>query len=197
MLDLGEKKFLKENPKNILITHFHLDHAFFAFDPIKTKIPIYAPEKLEGMKIKILKKKTKIGSYLITPIPVIHSLKVKSQAYLIERGNKKTLYAGDVAWIKKKYHKYFKDLDLVIIEASYYRKGGLILKDKKGRGIYGHTGVPDFIRMFKPYTSKILFVHFGSWFYKNMKKSQKKFEKLAKENDIKILVGYDGMKLKL
>ena len=29
LFDLGEKRFLKEDPKYIFITHFHPDHAFF------------------------------------------------------------------------------------------------------------------------------------------------------------------------
>jgi ribonuclease BN (tRNA processing enzyme) len=197
MVDLGEKEFLKHKPKYILITHLHPDHAFFVLEETEIKIPIYAPEKYEGMDIKVLKKKTKIGPYRVTPVPTIHSLKVKSNAYVIEKGGKRILYTGDVAWLEKKHRHLLGDLDLVITEASYVRKGGLVLRSKKEKGIYGHTGVPDFIRIFKDHTPKIVFTHFGSWFYKNVKKAKKKLEELGKENGIEVITGYDGMEIKV
>ena len=89
LFDIGEKKFLKENPKTIIITNLHPDHDFFVLkdETINTKIPIYAPEKHANAHITILSKKKSFGSYCITPIPTIHSLKVKAQAYLIEKNN--------------------------------------------------------------------------------------------------------------
>jgi hypothetical protein len=71
------------------------------------------------------------------------------------------------------------------------RKGGLVRRDKEGN-IYGHTGVPNLINLFKKLAKKILFVHFGAWFYKDTKAAHILFKKLAKENEIEILVGYDG-----
>ena len=100
LLDVGEKEFLKHKPKLILITHLHPDHAFFVShdeDAIKqVKAPIYAPEAYN--KFQVIKKTRKITfqGYTITPIPTIHSKLVVSQAYLIEKGNKKVLYTGDI-----------------------------------------------------------------------------------------------------
>jgi hypothetical protein len=84
---------------------------------------------------------------------------------------------------------------LVIAEASFMRKGGMVRRKKETGQIYGHTGVPNLVRMFKPYTDKILFIHFGAWFYKDIKKARKEFKELARENDIEIIVGYDGLEL--
>jgi len=102
-----------------------------------------------------------------------------------------------MVWINKIYHKLLKNLDLVITEASFYRKGGLVRRGGKTGEIYGHTGVPNLINLFKKFTSHIIFLHFGSWFYKDIKKAQKRFARLAKENGIKITVGYEGLEIKI
>lgn len=52
-------------------------------------------------------------------------------------------------------------------EASFIRKGGVVRKDKETGEIYGHTGIPNLINLFKKFTQNILFIHFGSWFYKD------------------------------
>lgn len=194
LLDLGEPSFLQYNPLYILITHLHPDHAYFVRDQeqCKTKAKIYAPEKYPDVNIHVTKRAFTLGGYKIKPIPTVHSKRVKSNAYLIEHNNKKILYTGDMIWIEKKYHRYLKNLDLVITEASFVRIGGMVRRDKEGH-IYGHTGVPNLINLFKQYTNKIVFMHFGAWFYKDSKKARKFFKKLAKENEIEIVVGYDRL----
>ncbi|MBD3360679.1 hypothetical protein GF366_02655 [Candidatus Peregrinibacteria bacterium] len=194
LFDLGEKEFLKYNPKYIFITHLHPDHAFFVRDgeiPKKTKI--FAPEKLKGFDINKFTGTKKINSYKITAIPTIHSKKVKSQTYLVEK-DKKILYTGDMIWIKKKYHPKLKNLDLVIMEGSFIKKGGMIRRDKEGN-IYGHQGIPNLINLFEKFTDKIIITHLGSWFYKSAKKSRKKVKKIPKTAEVKI--AYDGMRLKI
>ncbi len=195
LLDCGDERFLAYDPKYILITHLHPDHAFFVEDEYEIDIPLYAPEKCEGIDIKITKSPFTINGYRIVPIPTVHSVLVKSNAYLITHKRKTILYTGDMIWIEKKYHKLFKHIDLVIADASFIRTGGLVRRKKETGQIYGHTGVPNIIRMFKKYTSKILFIHFGAWFYKDIRKARKKFKALAHENDIEIIVGYDGLEL--
>jgi len=200
LFDIGEKSFLKQKPRYIFITHLHPDHAFFVGrgENFLTKIPIYAPEKHKNCpSIKIISKNIKVDSYQIAPLPTIHSKKVKSQAYLIKKGNKKILYTGDLIWMEKKYHKYLKNLDLVITEASFIKKGGMVRRDKKTGEIFGHNGVPDLIHLFKKFTKHIVFVHFGSWFYRDIKKAKKELERLGEENGIKVEVGYDGMEIKI
>jgi len=199
MLDLGEPEFLKYNPKYIFITHLHPDHAFFVTDQeAKIKPPVYAPEKYKNkIQVKMLSKSGKFNGYQIRPIPTIHSKKVKSQAYLIEKGHQRLLYTGDMIWIKKEYHNLLKNLDLVITEASFFRKGGMVRRDKETGEIFGHTGVPDLIKLFKKFSKNILLIHFGSWFYQGASKSRKKIKKLAKEHQVNLIVGYDGLTLDL
>lgn len=201
LLDIGEKEFLKYHPKNIFITHLHPDHAFFIRDPkeeVEINIPIYAPESYKNtVEVKKLTSRKKIDDYHITPIPTHHSLKVKSQAYLIKKGDQKILYTGDIIWINKEHHHLLKNTNLIITEGSYIRKGGLVRKDKKTDKIYGHTGIPNLMRLFSQFSKHILFVHFGSWFYEDIKASRKKIEEISKENNITAHVGYDGMEIDL
>ena len=195
LCDLGEKSFLRLKPQAILITHLHPDHAYFILKGKRLpKSKIYAPEAFDVVtKVIPPLKKIKVGAYSITSIPTVHSKKVKSTAYLVETKTRRLLYTGDVVWIEKKYWKLFGKLDLVITEGSYFRKGGLVLKNKQGQ-VYGHTGIPNLVNLFAPFTRKILLVHFGSWFLKDIRGAEQKIKSLA-SRDLKLIAGYDGLVL--
>ena len=198
LVDVGEPDYLDYEPKAILITHLHPDHAYFIrshSENITKTIPVYAPEKNENSKVEVLDSEKTIAGYTIHPIPTHHSLKVKSQAYRIQKKSRNILYTGDMIWINKEYHKLFNGLDLVITEGSYLRKGGLIRKDKKTGKIYGHAGIPDLIKLFKDYCGHIVLIHFGSWFYKGAQKAREKIKELADQNGISITTAYDNMKI--
>ncbi|MFA5074775.1 MAG: MBL fold metallo-hydrolase [Candidatus Babeliales bacterium] len=204
MIDVGEKEFLKYKPKAIFITHLHPDHAFFVklkkdspdFKLLKD-LDLYAPEKKYFDFINIESKTKIIENYKITPIKTEHSLKVKSQGYLIEKNNQKIFYTGDLFWIKKENQKKLKKVSLVITEASFIQKNGCIRRHN-GSQPFGHTGIPNLINFFKPYTNNILFMHFGSWFYNyGAKKARIKLKNMSKQNNINILVGYDGLEINL
>ena len=102
--------------------------------------------------MKVISESIEVAGYRIIPVPITHSLKVKSVAYLIEKDNKRIFYTGDIASINEKYFKRSKNLDLIITEASFLRKGGLIRKNKQGK-IFGHNGVPDLVNLFEKFTS--------------------------------------------
>ena len=197
MFDLGEQEFLAYKPSYIFITHLHPDHAYFVRDSrldLDFKTTIFAPEPFKRLPIQVLSKKLTCGPYTITPIPTEHSVKVQSQAYLIQKGSERILYTGDMFWINKQHHHIFKKLDLVITEASFIRTCGMIRRDKIHAAPYGHAGVPNLIRLFKPYTSRLLLMHFGSWFYEaGARASRAMLERLGRASDIEVLVGYDGM----
>lgn len=195
MLDLGEKKYLDYKPHWIFLTHLHPDHAAFIVDPFTTDIPVYAPESINCNNITVTTQPVQAGPYTVVPIPTHHSLKVKSQAYRISNNKQALLYTGDMIWIDKQYQPLLGKLDLVITEASYLRKGGMIHKDKQTGRLYGHTGVPDLIHFFKPFTRNMLLVHFGSWFYQDIEGAKSQLLHLGRENNITIHIGYDGMEL--
>lgn len=199
LLDLGEKEFLEYKPKSIFITHLHPDHAFFITgEKLNTDIPVYAPEpSRESEKVIPISDPIQLESYRITPVPTHHSKLVKSTAYLIDNGEQKLLYTGDMIRINKEHHHLLTGLKLVITDGSYLRQGGMVRKDKETGQLYGHNGIPDLINLFQHFSRHILFIHFGSWFFKDIEEAREKLERLGKSRGTKIHIGYDGMEIDL
>jgi ribonuclease BN (tRNA processing enzyme) len=196
LFDLGEPEFLSTNPSAIYITHLHPDHAFFVSRPSPVDRPIYAPEPYQdSVTVKAMNGPVRTGPYTITPIPTHHSKRVKSAAYLVRKVSGSVLYTGDMIWINREYHHLFDPVDLVITDGSYLRKGGLIRRDKETGSLFGHAGIPELLHLFSPVTDHILLVHFGSWFYKDMKKARQQLKNLGKEHHVVVHVGYDGLTL--
>jgi ribonuclease BN (tRNA processing enzyme) len=193
LFDVGERYFLKYNPLYIFITHLHPDHAFFMSPgtEIKTDATIFAPERSERLKsMHVISRALHIAEYRVTPIPVIHSIKVKSLGYLIEKNNKRIFYSGDIISIKEQYFKKLRKVDLVITEASFLRKGGLVRKSNQNE-IFGHAGVPDLVNLFEKFTKRIVFTHFGSWFLKDISSGIQKIKEMERK-DLKIDIASDG-----
>lgn len=198
LFDLGEREYLDYNPEYIFITHLHPDHAIFVEEDIsKIDVPIYAPENSDEIEnLKVLHEPVEVNSYKITPIPTHHSKLVESIAYLIEDDQpKRILYTGDLIWINKEYHDLLENLDLIIADGSFLRSGGMIRKDKETGQLFGHNGIPDLIKLLKPFTNRFVFTHFGSWFFDDIEKSKKEIKSL--DDSISIEVAYDGMEIKL
>jgi len=195
MVDLGEREFLDLRPKAVLITHLHPDHAYFVRTGTQRPpagLPIVAPEPYRDYSLRLLEGREPIAGFDIRPVPTHHSLKVVSQAYLIGRGPKRILYTGDMIWINKEYHPLLEGLDLVITEASYVRKGGLVNRDRETGRIYGHRGLPDLLHLFRDYCRRIVLVHFGAWFYQDVRGARAQIRALARANGVLAEAGRDG-----
>lgn len=197
LIDVGEPEYMDHRPEAIVFTHFHPDHAFFVpekerFEP---GIPLFGPEAHELIpELKVISGEFEIGEYTFTPIPVIHALRLTSLGYIIQKGQKKIFITGDVAWIEKSNLAEIPPLDLVITEASFINKGGRINR-KKDR-IFGHTGVPDLIRLLSPLTSKIAFCHYGEWFFETEpEESKKRIRSL--EEEVELIPAHDGMEIEI
>jgi hypothetical protein len=199
LVDAGERSFMKEKFHYLLFTHLHPDHAFFIRDKEKFTpgLACYAPEQHELIpQLEIITCPTDVGPYHILPVPVIHSLKVKSLGYVIERNEKRIFISGDVAWIEKKYQEDFGRFDLVITDGSWIRKGGMIRRDKKTDQIFGHTGIPNLVGLFEGHTHFIIFTHLGSWFIKDVPEGRTKLKKFNRD-DLRIEPAYDGMSIEI
>ncbi|MGZ3788093.1 MAG: MBL fold metallo-hydrolase [Bacteriovorax sp.] len=190
LLDLGEKKFLKQSPKAIFITHFHPDHACFMLQetgPIEC--PIFGPSSFLSPHVRALHRPIKIDAFKITPIPTVHSFKIPSQGYLVEGKGKRLFYTGDIISIEKKHLAKLKRVDVVITEASSFRRGGTIWKF--GPNISGHNGVRELLELFRPFTNRIIFMHFGPWFVEDVREGKKKIIDLSDET-LSVEVAHDG-----
>jgi len=192
LFDLGEKEFLDRKPEVIFITHLHPDHSFFVTQEIgELGITLFAPEKSSSLPKLELAQTVTVASHKVSPIPTEHSQKVKSTAYLVEHDSHRLLYTGDLISINKEYLGLIEDLDLVITDGSFMRRKGMIRREKDTDKIYGHTGIPDLVNLFRDFTDRIVFTHFGSWFYKNIQNSKMEIEALS--NGVKVEPAYDGL----
>jgi ribonuclease BN (tRNA processing enzyme) len=182
LLDLGEPEYLDLRPEVVVITHLHPDHACFVTKEVTTDIPIYAPEEFHGhVDVHPFSEELAWDGYTIRPLPTHHSKLVQSAALVVHDDAHTLCYTGDIIWLNKDYHQFLDDLDLVITDGSYIRKGGMVRKDKKSGRLYGHTGIPDLIRLFSEFTNRILFVHFGSWFFKDIEAARQRIRALGED----------------
>lgn len=196
LIDVGEREYMDYKPEAIIFTHFHPDHAYFRYDKeiFSPRIALFGPEELELIpKLEIVSGEFSINGYKFTSIPVIHALKLKSLGYIIQKGQKRIFITGDVAWIEKVNLKNLPKVDLIITEATFINKGGRINR-KKDR-IFGHTGVPDLIRLLSPLTSKIAFMHYGEWFFEDVEEAPRKIKAL--EEDVELIPTHDGMEINI
>lgn len=197
LIDAGEAEYLRKNPEYIFITHLHDDHAFFVHEKHKTGsnlIAVYAPEGHKNMQNIIIPRAEEpihAGEYKITPIHVHHSARVKSFAYIIEKNKKKFFYTGDVSRADHSWQEKIGHADLIIIDGSHFRRGGHIQTDKNTGHLYGHTGIPDLVELFRPITSHIVVVHLGSWFVRNVSDGEVQITGLSDEQ-LKVEPAHDG-----
>ncbi|HEY9185015.1 MAG TPA: MBL fold metallo-hydrolase [Salegentibacter sp.] len=197
LIDVGEEAFLERKPKAIIFTHFHPDHAYFIFkeETFSPKTPHYGPESHPLIpELKIISAETEISGFSITPVPVIHAKNLKSYGYVVEKHGKRVFFTGDVAWIEKAHLKEIGQVDLIITEATLINKGGRINRD--GDNIYGHTGIPDLVRILSPLSPKLIFTHYGDWFFKDIGESKEKLKSLEPEGT-KLIPAFDGFKIKV
>jgi ribonuclease BN (tRNA processing enzyme) len=194
LLDVGEREYLKYCPKYIFITHLHSDHVAIDAHDVPKRTVVYAPEASPRLPmIRRLSENVHLGCHTITPIPTVHSERVKSAAYLVEKDGERMLYSSDLVEIKPRFHHLLKNLDVVITEGSFIRSKGLIRKHAATGRPTGHNGLPDLVEFFSRFTDCIVVTHFGTWFYKDVAQSRQKIESLG--NGVKVIPAHDGMQL--
>jgi hypothetical protein len=143
--------------------------------------------------IRIIRGTIRVGAYTVTPVPTVHSQRVKSVGYVIEKNGERFLYTSDLVKIEPRFRHLLKGLDFVITEGSFIRSKGLIRKDRRTGLPIGHAGIPDLVRFFSRYTEHIVITHFGTWFFKDIVKARAKIQSLG--NRVQVTAAYDGMRL--
>jgi hypothetical protein len=198
LLDLGEREYLGLHPDWVLVTHLHPDHAFFITEEVSTEVPIYAPEEHpDHIQVRPFPETLTLDGFSVRPLPTHHSKWVRSVALVVRDPGHAVCYTGDIIWLNREYHPFLKDLDLVITDGSHIRQGGMVRKDRESGRLYGHNGIPDLIRLFSPFTDRIFFVHFGSWFFKDVGAARKKIHALGREYGIEAQVTRDDQVIEL
>ncbi|HEY3250047.1 MAG TPA: hypothetical protein VGK25_02905 [Ignavibacteria bacterium] len=97
--------------------------------------------------------------------------------------------------ISKHFRRRLGKLNMVITEASFIRKGGLVKQDKTGRK-FGYAGIPELINFFKKFTNKIVLTHFGTWFMKDLRAAERKIKALETDS-LRIEIAADGKQYKV
>ncbi len=196
LFDVGQPSFLDRGPKAIFLTHLHADHAFFTEQhagPLPT--PAYAPQPwAEHPEIKVLRGPKNVDGVTVTAVPTVHSANYRSCGYIVDDGISRMMYTGDLITIKRRYRDRIPDLDLVITDGAFIRRGGLVRRDENGRS-HGHNGIPDLVRMFSPFTRHIVFTHFGRWFFKDVDDAVRRIGALSE--GAKVEAAHDGMVIEL
>ncbi len=196
LLDLGEPTYLRYRPTQIFITHLHPDHAAFPRNDVVTDAEIYLPEPARTLpNSRVLSRPLRCGLHRIVPVPTVHSAKVRSVGYIIERARRRVFYSSDLVAIEPRYHRRLRYLDLVITEGSYIRRGGLVRTDPASGRLFGHAGIPDLIEFFSRFTSRIVITHFGSWFYRDIPASIRRIAALG--GDVRTSAARDGLVIKV
>jgi ribonuclease BN (tRNA processing enzyme) len=192
LLDLGEAAYLRYRPQHIFITHLHPDHAAFPRAGVVTDAEIYVPEPTRKLPAaRVMSRPVRTGSYRIVPVPTIHSTKMRSLGYVVEKGGRRVFFSSDLVAIQRRYHRRLGRLDLVITEGSYMRRGGLVRTDSASGRPFGHTGIPNLIEFFRPFTSRIVITHFGSWFYQDIAASIQQIASLG--DGVRTSAARDGL----
>jgi ribonuclease BN (tRNA processing enzyme) len=196
LLDLGDTAYLRYRPQHIFVTHLHPDHAAFLRTGVVPDAEVYLPEPTPKLPTaRVISRPVQRGTYRIVPVPTIHSLKVRSVGYVVEQSGRRIFFSSDLVAIERRYHRRLQGLDLVITEGSYLRRGGLVRTDPASGRMFGHTGLPNLIEFFRPFTSRIVVTHFGSWFYQDIAASIQRIASLG--DGVRTSAARDGLVIDL
>jgi len=197
LVDCGHPDHLKVDPDFIFITHFHPDHCqgLEEYSGVIYTAKICRPDLPKDFQIELkILDRGKLGPFSVKTFPTLHSKKVRSVALKIDN----VLYTSDLINFKdgtrEDRSRIFRGIDVIIGDASFVKKGGMIRKDPKTGEIYGHTGIPNLVKWCEEQGVKTLILtHFGEWFTKDPKKGQEKISALSKT--LKILLAKDGLEI--
>ena len=197
LIDVGEPAFLQAPHKIILFTHYHPDHAYFISEDQAFMVDTlhFGPESHPLLPhVKLFDSELVWEGYHIRSFPVMHALNLQSIGYIVEKNGLRVMITGDVAWIEKRVLDRMPSVDLICTEATFIKKGGRI--NQRGEKIFGHTGIPDLIRILSPLTKRIAFAHYGEWFFSCFPRGPQMISRLAPPG-MELITAKDGAVVKL
>ena len=186
LLDRGEENPEKRPFKKVdfeLCSHCHPDHilklrSFIASEDTKRQARKYYP-KLTFNIIRTFKSYVPfyLGDIKFLPIPVYHSLRCPMHAFIVKYDGFKVWIATDfLGFHKGDFKKYFKNIDLAIIDGSFIER---TMIRKKGSKVFGHESIFRQIGRMQYQAKSFIITHLGT---KAIKIGNKKLaQKIRKE----------------
>ena len=211
MIDAGldwVKKIYKlvPQPKAIVITHAHPDHAWGLKEG--SPCPVYAireswnlimgkfdiPQNLR--KIVRPLRTFKIGAISFKAFRVVHSTRAPAVGYRITAGKHTIFYVPDLVYIEDRA-KALKGCQIYIGDGATVRGGHLVRK--RGGTLIGHTSVRTQLTWCqKEGIPEMIVTHCGSEIVKgDERKIGALIRRMAKKRGVNARIAYDGMVLEL
>ena len=149
-----------------LCSHCHPDHIlklqkFVASEETKKRASKLYPKKTFNIT-RVFKSYIPfyLGDIKFLPIPVYHSLKCPMHAFIIKYGGFKIWIATDfLGFHKGDFKKYFKDIDLAIIDGSFIERTMIRKKDSK---VFGHESIFRQIGRMQYQAKSFVITHLGT-----------------------------------
>lgn len=69
----------------------------------------------------------------------------------------------------------------------------MIRKDAETGAPFGHNGIRDLIRFFQRFTRRIIIMHYGTWFFRDIQRSRHEIESLG--DGVRVVAAYDGLEI--
>jgi phosphoribosyl 1,2-cyclic phosphodiesterase len=205
MIDCGEDwlgHLEQLNPRAIVITHAHPDHAFGLKGG--APCPVYATEEsweeighynLEDRVVMPTREPLEIEGITFEAFPVIHSTRAPAVGYRISAGRVTIFYVPDVVWIQDRKNA-LRGAQVYIGDGATITRS---MVRKPGEQLIGHVPLRTQLTWCKKErVPRAIFSHCGLAIVEgDPDKVTAKVDEMAKERGVEAEIAYDGMEVVL